>query len=125
LIFIGFGKGNVAMEMMIVLQLAYMSLLSQSSLSINFGGLSQYGKYTAGFNTQIEALSGECPNFVSIDLKCSLINNLNVSVILMAFLVILYWSLKLTNKLLNDRGQRIFNEKKHRRYMERNNERTD
>ncbi len=50
LFFIAIGKGNVGMEMMIIFQLAYASLFSQKKLEISFGGLSEYGKYTAGYN---------------------------------------------------------------------------
>ena len=35
---------------MIVYQVAYVSLLSQENLEIMLGGLSLYGKYTAGLN---------------------------------------------------------------------------
>lgn len=50
LVFIGIGKANIAAEIMIVYQVAYVSLLSQENLEIMLGGLSLYGKYTAGFN---------------------------------------------------------------------------
>lgn len=48
--FIVINKGNIAMEMIIVYQIAYASLLSQGKLEITFGGLSEIGRYTAGFN---------------------------------------------------------------------------
>ena len=49
-IFIGIGKANIATEMMLVYQMAYVSLLSQENLEIMLGGLALYGKYSAGYN---------------------------------------------------------------------------
>jgi len=54
------GKANVAMEAMIVLQLAYVTLLSQEKMEVTFGGLAMVGKYTAGFNVEFFGSLGSC-----------------------------------------------------------------
>lgn len=98
------GKGNVGMEMMIVYQIAYVSLLSQELLEISFAGLLEYGKYTAGYNVEMFADHKKCLNFAAINLGCNLFNNLNISFFLMVLIAVVFWCLKLLNKILNDRA---------------------
>jgi hypothetical protein len=102
---IAIGKGNVGMEMMVVYQIAYASLLSQSKLEISFVGLLEFGKYTAGYNVELIKNQVKCVNFSAINLSCNLFNNLNISFFLMVFIAVIFWGLKLANKLLNDKAE--------------------
>lgn len=117
LIMIMIGKGNVGMEMMMVYQIAYVSLLSQEQLEISFAGLLEYGKYTAGYNVEFLKDQTKCVNFAAINLSCNLFNNLNISFFLMVLIAVVFWGLKLTNKVLNDRAEKEFIENKNKRYM--------
>ena len=118
LIMIVIGKGNVAMEMMIVYQIAYVSLLTQDKLEISFAGLLEFGKYTAGYNVDFLISQQNCVNFAAINLSCNLFNNLNVSFFLMVLIAAIFWCLKLANRLLNVRAERLFVENKNKKYME-------
>lgn len=121
LVFVIIGKGNVAMETMIVFQLAYVSLLSQEKLEIMLGGLSHYGKYTAGFNIDIVSNQAKCINFAAINMSCSLVNNLNITFVVMFGIVIIFGVLKLINRVLNYRAEKVFIKNKQRKYMIENN----
>jgi hypothetical protein len=119
------GKGNIGAEMMIVLQVAYVSLLSQKDLEIMLGGLSKYGKYTAGFNIEVFENEAKCINFTAISLGCSLINNLNISFAVMILILLVYLVLKLANRMLNYCEEKAFVKKRHERYRRESNERTN
>lgn len=116
-ILIGIGKGNIGMEMMIVYQLAWASLLTQGKLGISYAGLITFGKYTAGYNAVLVQSQSKCMKIVGINLSCDLFNNLNISFFLMVLIAFIFWGLKLLNKILNDREERQFLEKKQKKSM--------
>ncbi len=119
------GKGNIATEMMIVCQVAYVSLLSQNDLEIMLGGLSKYGKYTAGFNIEVFENEAKCINFTAINLGCSLINNLNITFAVMILIMLTYLVLKLVHRILNHCAEKAFVKQRHERYKRESNERTN
>ena len=49
-----------------MLQLTYATLLSQERLEITFGGLSEFGKYTAGVNVEFLTNFQPCVGFLAI-----------------------------------------------------------
>lgn len=116
-ILIAIGKGNIGMEMMVVFQLAWASLLTQGNLGISYAGLITFGKYTAGYNAEFVQNYSKCMKIVGINLSCDLFNNLNISFFLMVLIALIFWGLKLLNKILNDRDERKFLEKKNQKRM--------
>ena len=117
LVMVFIGKGNVGMEMMMVYQIAYVSLLSQEKLEISFYGLLEYGKYTAGYNVEFLKDVTKCANYAAINMGCNLFNNLNISFFLMILVAVVFWCLKLANKVLNDRAEKEFLENKTKKYL--------
>jgi hypothetical protein len=54
-------------------------------------------------------LNLKCVNLISIDLNCSLVDNLNISTLLIILLVLTYMTLKGYNKLKNYKSYKKFN----------------
>jgi hypothetical protein len=57
-------------------------------------------------------LNIKCVNLISIDLNCSLVDNLNISTLLIILLVLTYMILKGYNKLKNYKSYKKFNSDK-------------
>lgn len=58
-------------------------------------------------------------------MNCSLVNNLNITFIVIILIIVIYWCLRLMNRILNYRAEKIFIENNHNKYIIKNNERTD
>ena len=95
---------------MILYTLGYVSLLSQSSLEITFGGYSEMGKHTIGYNIEFFNNYVQCPDFVSLELGCALVNNINLTFGFMVILILSLLSMTLYSKFRNYQAKRVFEE---------------
>jgi hypothetical protein len=104
---IAWEKANVAMEMFMVLQIAWAGVFALTKLDIMIAGLVEFGRYSLGYNLPI-LTTNSCNTYSAIALDCILANNVNISFLLMIVALLTYITLRLANRYLNDKAEGTF-----------------
>lgn len=100
-------KGNVAMEMFIVVQIAWVGVNAMAKVDIMMAGLVQFGAYSLGYNLNM-LTTNSCNTYNAIGLDCMLANNINISFLLMIIALLTYFTLRLINRYLNNKAEKSF-----------------
>ena len=104
---IAWEKGNVAMEMFMVLQIAWVGVVGVTKVDIMMAGLVELGRYSLGYNLPI-LTTNSCNTYSAIALDCILANNVNISFLLMIVALLAYVALRLLNRYLNAKAEETF-----------------